>query len=185
MGEKVSAKSGTDTINVAVSDINGAKSAATDPRRSTSEVTRRKLFWMAAEGPMLASGHNPGLVSSIYAFSYFVRAGIFYWLSPDKWSFTLSGGEGIIRKRDPWKYGFLAEALINRHYKGSYLAVGLGFSARSQSLTSAGVDAVTQAGTNVFKTWNSSGSIFVEFRAPLGRNFRYNNRVGLGFRVLF
>jgi hypothetical protein len=183
--EKVFSQAGTYTINVTVYDNDGAKSAASDPCRLTFEVTQKKFFWMAAAGPVLASGYKADLTSSTYVLGGFLRGGIFYWLTPDKWSFTVSAGGAMPFKGDPWKFSFLAEALFNGHYKSSYLGAGLGFSTKSQSLTSTGADAVAQLGTSVFKGWTSSGSVFLEFRAPLGRNFRDNNRIGLGFRMLF
>jgi hypothetical protein len=134
---------------------------------------------------MLSSGWNSDLTDSTYNFGVFLRGGIFYWVTPDKWSFTLSGGGLIPFAGSPWRFAGLAEALINGHYKKSYAGLGLGISSKSQSLTSSGVDIVAQLGTNVFQTWTKFGSLFVEFRAPLGRNFQYNHRFGLGFRILF
>jgi hypothetical protein len=182
--EKVFHKAGTYTINVTVYDNDGAKSAASDPCHLTFEVTQKKFFWLAAVGPMMEAGSKTG-GSSTYIMSAFLRGGIFYWLDPDKWSFTVSAGAAMPFKGDPWKFSFLAEALINGHYKKSYAGIGLGLSTESQSLTKTGMDVVAQVGTNVFQTWTKYGSLFFEFRAPVGRNFGENNRFGIGFRMLF
>jgi hypothetical protein len=185
MWEKVFAKAGTYTINVTVYDNDGAKSAASDPCRLTFEVTQKTLYWMAAAGPMLAAGVKADQVSSTSVLGVFLRGGIFDWITPDRWSFTLSAGGAMPFKGSPWKFGFLAEALINGHYKKSYLGAGVGFSTKSQSLTKSGMDLVAQIGTNVYQTWTSFGSLFFEFRAPVGRSFKFNNRFGIGFRMLF
>ncbi len=187
--EKVFTKAGTYTISATAYDNDGAKSASTDQNRLTFEVTQKRFFWQAAVGPMLSAGMklvNQGYdYDGTYALGGFLRAGIFYWLSPDKWSFTLTGGGVMPFKGEPWKFAFLAEGLINGHYKKSYAGVGLGFSSKSQDWTESGMDIVAQIGTNVFQTWTKSGQLFFEFRAPVGRSFEYNHRFGLGFRMLF
>jgi surface-anchored protein len=183
--EKVFTKPGTYTISATAYDNDGAKSASTDQNRLTFEVTQKKLFWQAAAGPMLSSGWNSSLNGQTYSFGAFLRGGLFYWLDPDKWSFTLTGGGAMPFQGSPWKFAFLAEALVNGHYKKSYAGVGLGFSSKSQSMTKSGLDIVAQLGTNVFQTWTKFGSLFLEFRAPVGRSFKYNHRFGLGFRMLF
>jgi hypothetical protein len=88
-------------------------------------------------------------------------------------------------KGDPWRFAFLAEALVNGHFNKTYAGLGLGFSSKSQTLTKSGVDIVAQLGANVYQTWTKFGSLFFEFRAPVGRSFSRNNRFGLGFRMLF
>jgi hypothetical protein len=47
------------------------------------------------------------------------------------------------------------------------------------------MDIVAQVGTNVYQTWTKMGSLFFEFRAPVGRSFNANNRFGIGFKMLF
>jgi hypothetical protein len=185
MWEKVFAKAGTYTISVTVFDNDGAKSAASDPCRLTFEVTQKKYYWMAAAGPMLAAGLKSDGVSSTTVLGAFLRGGIFYWMTPDKWSFTLSAGGALPFKGNPWMFSFLAEALFNGHYKKSYAGVGLGFSSKSQNITKSGLDIVAQIGTNVYQTWTKSGALFFEFRAPVGRSFSRNNRFGIGYRMLF
>ncbi|MGZ7046156.1 MAG: hypothetical protein ACXVJK_07520, partial [Candidatus Aminicenantales bacterium] len=185
MWEKVFSKAGTYTISVTVFDNDGAKSAASDPCRLSFEVTQKKFYWLAAAGPMLSGGLKADLVSSTSVLGAFLRGGMFYWLNPDKWSFTLSAGGVLPFKGDPWKFAFLAEALVNGHFKKCYAGVGLGFSTKSQSATKSGMDIVAQVGANVYQTWTKMGSLFFEFRAPVGRNFNVNNRFGIGFRMLF
>jgi len=183
--EKVFTKPGTYTISATAYDNDGAKSASTDQNRLTFEVTQKRLFWQAAAGPMLSAGYKNDLSGSTYVLSAFLRGGLFYWLDPDKWSFTLTAGGAMPFKGSPWKFAFLAEALVNGHYKKSYAGIGLGLSTKSQNVTKTGADIVAQVGTNVFQTWTKFGSLFLEFRAPVGRSFKYNNRFGLGFRMLF
>jgi len=183
--EKVFTKPGTYTISATAYDNDGAKSASNDQNRITFEVTQKLFFWQAAGGLMLSAGYNGGLTGSTYVLGAFLRGGIFYWINPDKWSLTLTGGGDMPFKGDPWKFAFLAEGLVNGHYKKSYAGIGLGLSTKSQSVTKTGMDIVAQVGTNVFQTWTKFGSLFLEFRAPVGRTFKYNNRFGLGFRMLF
>jgi hypothetical protein len=184
--EKVVTKPGTYTISATAYDNDGAKSASTDQNRLTFEVTQKRTFWLIAGGPMLSAGSKSDRSGSMYSLGAFLRGGVFYWVTPDKWSFTLTGGGVIPFKSSPWKFAFLAEALINGHFQKSYAGIGLGFSTKSENLVAkAGMDVVAQIGTNVFQTWTKFGSLFLEFRAPVGRSFKYNNRFGLGFRMLF
>lgn len=182
--EKVFSKAGTYTINVTVFDNDVAKSAASDPCRLTFEVTQKKYYWLVAGGPMMTAGSKTS-GGSTYALGVFLRGGILAWITPDKWSFSLSAGGAMPFKGDPWKFAFLAEALVNGHFKKFYAGIGAGFSTKSQTSTKTGVDIVAQVGTNVYKTWTKFGSLFFEFRAPVGRSFNFNNRFGIGFRMLF
>ena len=185
MWEKVFSKAGTYTISVTVFDNDGAKSAASDPCRLTFEVTQKKFYWLAAAGPMLSGGLKSDGVSSTSVLGAFLRGGVFYWLTPDKWSLAVSAGGAMPFKGDPWNFAFLAEALVNGHFQKSYAGIGLGFSTKSQSATKTGMDIVAQVGTNVYQTWTKMGSLFFEFRAPVGRSFNANNRFGIGFKMLF
>jgi hypothetical protein len=178
--EKVFTKAGTYTINTTVFDNDGAQSPASDPCRLTFEVTQKKLFWTVAGGPGLSGGST-----ALYGF---LRAGMFYWITPDMWSFTLSAGGGIPFKGDPWKLVFTAEALVNGHFENFFLGTGVGFSTATQPKDDnhkAGVDLVGQAGVDVFDKWTSKGQVFIEFRAPLFRSFGHNWKSGIGFRFLF
>ena len=178
--EKVFTKPGTFTINVTVFDNDGAQSPASDPCRLTFEVTQKKLFWTVAGGPGIYGGST-----ALYGF---LRAGLFYWLTPDKWSFTLSAGGGIPFNGSPWRFVFTAEALVNGHFEKFFLGTGIGFSTPTQPTDpnhKSGVDLVSQVGVDVFDKWTSKGAVFFEFRAPLFRYFGANYKTGLGFRFMF
>jgi hypothetical protein len=180
MWEKVFTKAGTFTINVTVFDNDGAQSPASDPCRLTFEVTQKKLFWTVAGGPGLFGGST-----ALYGF---LRGGLFAWITPDKWSFTLSGGGAIPFAGSPWRLVFTADALVNGHFQKFFLGTGVGFSTASQPIDAnhkAGLDLVAQTGFDVFDKWTSKGQLFVEFRAPLFRSFNHNYKTGLGFRFLF
>ena len=178
--EKVFTKAGTYTINTTVFDNDGAQSPASDPCRLTFEVTQKKLFWNIGGGLGFYGGST-----ALYGF---LRAGLFAWLTPDKWSFTLSGGGGIPFKGDPWKAVFTAEALVNGHFESFFLGTGVGVSSATQAEDENhdfGFDLVGQAGFDIFDKWTSKGQLFFEFRAPIGRSFNHNYKAGLGFRFLF
>jgi len=178
--EKVFTKAGTYTINTTVFDNDGAQSPASDPCRLTFEVTQKMLFWTVGGGLGLYGGST-----ALYGF---LRAGLFTWITPDKWSFTLSGGGGIPFKGDPWKIVFTAEALVNGHFETFFLGTGVGVSSATQAKDENhkfGFDLVGQAGFQVFDKWTSKGQLFFEFRAPIGRSFDHNYKAGLGFRFLF
>jgi hypothetical protein len=180
MWEKVFTKAGTFTISTTVFDNDGAQSPASDPCRLTFEVTQKKLFWTVGGGPGLYAGST-----ALYGF---LRAGMFYWITPDKWSFTLSAGGGIPFNGNPWKLVFTAEALVNGHFEEFFLGTGVGFSTATQPKDvdhEAGLDLVGQAGFDVFDKWTSKAQLFFEFRAPLFRTFNANWKSGIGFRFLF
>jgi hypothetical protein len=178
--EKVFTKAGTYTINTTVFDNDGAQSPASDPCRLTFEVTQKKLFWTVGGGLGLYGGST-----ALYGF---LRAGLFAWITPDKWSFTLSAGGGIPFKGDPWKLVFTGDALINGHFQSFFIGTGIGVSSATMpkdDLHKFGVDIPFQLGFQVFDKWTSKGQVFAEFRAPLGRDFDSNYKAGLGFRFLF
>ncbi len=178
--EKVFTKAGTYTINTTVFDNDGAQSPASDPCRLTFEVTQKKLFWTVGGGPGLYAGS-----STLYGF---LRAGLFAWITPDQWSFTLTGGGGIPVKGSPWKAVFTAEALVNGHFQNFFLGTGVGVSSATMAKDANhkfGIDIPVQAGFQVFDKWTSKGQVFFEFRLPLGRSFDHNYKTGLGFRFLF
>ena len=178
--EKVFTKAETFTINVTVFDNDGAQSPASDPCRLTFKVTQKKLFWTVAGGPGIYGGST-----ALYGF---LRGGLFAWIVPDNWSFTLSAGGAIPLAGSPWKFVFTADALINGHFQNFFLGTGVGFSTATQPIDpnhESGADLVGQAGFNVFDKRTSKGQVFVEFRAPLFRSFDQNYKTGLGFRFLF
>jgi hypothetical protein len=178
--EKVFTKAGTYTINTTVFDNDGAQSPASDPCRLTFEVTQKKLFWNIGGGLGIYGGST-----ALYGF---LRAGLFAWITPDKWSFVLSGGGGIPFAGDPWKIVFTADALVNGHFQSFFLGTGIGVSSATQPNDANhkfGVDLPIQAGFQVFDKWTSKGQLFFEFRAPIGRSFNHNYKAGVGFRFLF
>ena len=178
--EKVFTKAGTYTINVTVFDNDGAQSPASDPCRLTFEVTQKKLFWTVAAGPGIYGGSTARYV--------FLRAGLFAWITPDKWSFTLSGGGAIPFSGSPWRLVFTADALVNGHFQKFFLGTGVGFSTATlpkDANHKDGLDLDGQAGFEVYDNWTSKGQLFVEFRAPFFRSFDSNYKAGFGFRLLF
>lgn len=186
MWEKVINKAGTYTINVTVYDNDGARSSPSDPCRFTFEVTQKMFYWTVDGDAFLYKGS--------YTLYPTLRGGIYYWLSPDKWSFTLDAGAGIPVKGDPWKFVFLADALINGHYKKTFLGLGLGYSTKAFSALvedegtitgKSGLDIVSRLGFEVFNNWRSRGHIIFELRAPLGRSFENFHKFGAGFKWMF
>jgi len=178
--EKVFTKAGTYTINTTVFDNDGAQSPASDPCRLTFEVTQKKLFWTVGGGLGIYGGST-----ALYGF---LRAGLFAWITPDQWSFTLSGGGGLPFSGSPWKAVFTAEALVNGHFESFFIGTGVGVSSATMAKDANhkfGVDIPVQAGFQVFDKWTSKGQVFFEFRMPLGRSFEHNYKTGAGFRFLF
>jgi hypothetical protein len=180
--EKVFSRPGNYTISVTAYDNDGAASPASDPCRLTFEVTQKLFFWMVDANAMLFKGSM--------ALAPALRAGLFYWVTPNKWSFTLSAGGAIPLAGDPWKFTILADALINGHYQKYFIGTGVGFSSNHHDdvdpvTYKAGVDLVVRTGMEVFDKWTSKGDLFFEFRAPVGRAFSRHYKMGLGFRMLF
>jgi hypothetical protein len=191
--EKVFTKAGTYTINTTVFDNDGAQSPASDPCRLTFEVTQKKFFWTVAGGLALHAGAAdeagvPSLTDTTQQLAGFLRVGIFNWLTPDKWSFTLSAGGALPFSGSPWKTVFTADALINGHFKSFFIGTGVGFSTPSQAADDnhkSGLDIPVQMGFQIFDKWTSKGQMFLEFRAPIARSFDHNWKSGLGVRFLF
>jgi len=184
--EKVLSKPGTYTINVTVYDNDGAQSSPSDPCRLTFEVTQRTLFWTV--------NGNAALVKGSYTFYPTIRAGLFYWINPGKWSFTLSGGAGIPLKGDPWKLIFLAEALVNGHFDKTFLGAGIGYRTKAFDLLvtddeeivgESGLDLVGRLGFEVFNNRKNMGDLIFELRAPLGRGFKDFHMFSVGFQFRF
>ncbi len=191
--EKVFTKAGTYTINTTVFDNDGAQSPASDPCRLTFEVTQKKLFWTVAGGLGLQAGAVdnqgvPSLTDTTQVLAGFLRVGLFSWITPDKWSFTLSGGGSIPFSGSPWKIVFTGDALINGHFQTFFVGTGVGVASASQATDANhkfGLDLPVQMGFQIFDKWTSKGQLFLEFRAPIGRSFSHNWKSGLGLRFLF
>lgn len=183
--EKVFTKAGTYTINTTVFDNDGAQSSASDPCSLTFEVTQKTLFWTVGGGLGVYGGST-----ALYGF---LRAGLFTWITPDQWSFTLTAGGGIPFAGSPWKMAFLAEALVNGHFESFFIGTGVGCSSATQANDPLvpehdhkfGLDIPVQLGFRVIDKWTSKADLFFEFRMPIGREFDQNYKTGLGIRFLF
>ncbi len=178
--EKVINKAGTYTITATVTDNNGATSPASDACKLTFEVTQKRLFWLIEAGPLWAKG--------TYTMFGFLRGGIFYWLSPNHVSFILSAGGAVPFKGDPWRFFFLANALVNLHAGPVFVGGGLGYETSDHVGRKAGLDWVGNVGVDVFNRYTSAGAVFFELRGPIGgsnRKFNDYHKLALGFRLLF
>ena len=177
--EKIFNKAGVYAIRTTVFDNAGAVSPASDACSLSFEVTQKKFFWLFEAGPLVARG--------TYTAYGFLRGGMFYWLKPNTFSFILSGGGAMPFQGDPWRFMFLANALVNVHAGPVFLGGGLGYSTKEQITRKSGMDLVANVGVDIYQRWTSMGSIFFEFRSPLGsnRSFDQHHKFALGFRMVF
>ena len=177
--EKTFLKAGIYTATATVFDNAGAVCSASDASRVSFEVTQKKFFWLFEAGPLIARG--------TYTAYGFLRGGLFYWLSPNRFSFVASAGGAVPFQGDPWKFMFIANALVNVHAGPMFIGGGLGYTSKEQNTRKSGLDAVGNIGVDVFNNWTSTGSIFFEFRSPLGsnRSFDKHHKFALGFRLVF
>jgi hypothetical protein len=175
--EKVFKKPGTYTVSVVVTDNMGAVSV--DPCKVTFEVTQKKLFLLIEAGPLIAKG--------TYTAFLFSRGGFLYKIVPNTLDFTLSAGVSVRTKGDPWRTFFIANALFNLHAGPTFFGAGLGYTSKEQITRKGGVDAVGNVGVDLFNKYTSIGSLFLEFRSPIGsgRPFEDHHKFALGFRILF
>jgi hypothetical protein len=175
--EKVFNKAGKYAVSLVVADEMGAVSA--EPCRLEFEITQRRLFLLFEAGPLLAKG--------TYTMFLFARGGILYKLVPDTLDFILAVGVAPKLKGDPWRTFFLANAVLNLHAGPAFIGGGFGYSSQEQVGRKSGVDAVGQVGVDLFKGYRSAGSLFLEFRSPLGgdRSFDLHHKFALGFRYIF
>ncbi len=177
--EKTFAKAGFYAVAVTVFDNAGAVSSASDACRLSFEVTQKKFFWLLAAGPLLARG--------TYTTYGFLQGGIFYWISPNRFSLTASAGGAVPFQGDPWKFMFLANLMGNVHAGPVYFGAGFGYSSKEQPTRKSGLDGIGQIGVDIFNKWTSMGSLYFEFRTPLGsgRSFDDHHKFALGFRYIF
>jgi hypothetical protein len=179
--EKTFYKAGKYGINVVVFDDMGAASANTDPCRIAFEVTEKKFFFLVEAGGMLARGTYTGY--------FFGRVGLLWNLAPQTLDFILRAGGAIPSQGDPWKFVFLADALLNLHLGQSlYLGGGLGYSTKEQDIRLSGFDLVGNFGVNIFNNYSSAGSVFAEGRIPVfdaARVVDTHYKLLLGFRYIF
>ena len=168
-------------INVVVFDDMGAASANTDPCRIAFEVTQKKFFFLVEAGGMLARGTYTGY--------FFGRLGLLWNLAPGALDFIIRAGGAIPSQGDPWKFVFMADALLNLHLGESvYVDGGLGYSTKEQATRLSGFDLVGDLGVNIFNNYSSTGSIFAEGRIPVfdaDRVVDKHYKLLLGFRYIF
>ena len=179
--EKTFYTAGKYGINVVAFDDMGAASANTDPCRISFEVTQKKFFYLVEVGGLLARGTYTGY--------FFGRLGLLWNLAPGALDFIVRAGGAIPSQGDPWKFMFLADALLNLHLGQSlYLGGGLGYSTKEQATRLSGFDLVGNFGVNIFNNYSSAGSIFAEGRIPVfdaDRVVDKHYKLLLGFRYIF
>jgi hypothetical protein len=177
--DRIFTKPGVYTVIAAVNDNAGAVSPAADACKISFEITQKRLFFLAEAGP--------GVVRGTFTTFVGLRAGIFYWLVPDKLDFVLSGGGGLPVKGDPWRFFFMANALLNVHAGPAFIGGGLGYSTKEQVTRKSGLDIVGNVGVDIFNNYSNRGSLIFEFRSPVGgdRAFDEHYKMFLGFRMLF
>jgi hypothetical protein len=163
--EKVFKKAGKYAISVLVFDDMGAVSSAGDPCKLAFEVTQKKFFFLVEFGGLLARGTYTG-----YAFG---RLGFMYNLAPDVLDVIVRAGGALPTQGSPWKFFWMADALLNLHLgDAAYLDGGL----------------VGAFGVNLFNNYTSAGSIFAEVRVPVitsNRDWDNHHKLLLGFRYIF
>jgi hypothetical protein len=179
--EKTFYTAGKYGINVVVFDDMGAASANTDPCRISFEVTQKKFFFLVEAGGLLARGTYTGY--------FFGRLGLLWNLAPGALDFIIRAGGAMPSQGTPWKFVFLADALLNLHLGESlYLGGGLGYSTKEQATRLSGFDLVGNFGVNIFNNYSSAGSIFAEGRIPVFNADRVTDlhyKLLLGFRYIF
>lgn len=174
--DKIFDKPGLYAISLVVTDDFGAVS---EPCRLSVDVTQKRSYFSAEGGPFFARGsHGPYLYAMV---------DWLYWITPDKFDFTLAGGGALALKGDPWKSILMADATLNYHAGPAYFGAGLGFTTAVKEDRDADIELVGKLGFDVFKTWKNTGSLVFMARWPIGseRSFSKNHKYGLGFRILF
>jgi hypothetical protein len=179
--EKTFYAAGKYGINVVVFDDMGAASANSDPCRISFEVSQKKFFFLVEAGGLLARGTYTGY--------FFGRFGLLWNLAPGALDLIVRAGGAIPSQGDPWKFIFMADALLNIHLGESlYVDAGLGYSTKEQETRVSGFDVVGDFGVNIFHNYPSTGSIFAEVRVPVfdaSRVVDNHYKLLLGFRYIF
>ncbi len=179
--EKTFYAAGKYGVNVVVFDDMGAASANSDPCRIAFEVTQKKFFFLVEAGGLLARGTYTGY--------FFGRVGMLWNLAPGALDLIIRAGGAIPSQGDPWKFIFMADALLNLHLGESiYVDGGLGYSTKEQATRLSGFDLVGAFGVNIFNNYSSAGSIFAEGRIPVfdaNRTVDLHYKLLLGFRYIF
>jgi len=175
--EHIVEEAGIYSATVAVYDDFGAASGPCDVQ---FEVKKQQFFFLAEAGGLIARGTYTG-----YAFG---RLGFMYQFVPERFSFSLAGGPAFpLVNNDLWKTFFMANAMVNAHFKPAFVGAGLGYSTKEQESRGSGLDLVGNFGLDVFSN-GTTGSIFFEGRLPLGgdnREISETHKLLLGFRLIF
>lgn len=179
--EKVFYTAGKYTISAIVYDDMGAFSGGTGSCKAAFEVTQKKFF------PLLEAGILE--VRGSLTHYFFGRVGMLWSFLPNKLDLILSGGGALPSRKAPWKFLFVANAILNLELgRSAYVGAGLGYSTKAKPIKKSGTDLVGQFGVNVFNHWTSAGSIFAEGRIPIldsNRKFDEHKKFSLGFRYIF
>ncbi|MBN2345732.1 MAG: hypothetical protein JXO51_05020 [Candidatus Aminicenantes bacterium] len=131
---------------------------------------------------------GPGLLKGTYTGMFWARAGLLANLVKDTLDAVFTLGGGVPIKGAPWKSFFMGNALLNLHAGPAFVAGGLGFSTKERELRKGGIDLVGELGINLFRSNDSTGSLFGELRAPViteDRSFEHHHKLLLGFRYVF
>ncbi len=179
-------KAGEYSILLKVSDDHGAVSAnncAFDLR------VEKRLYFLVEAGPGVAKGTYTGVA--------FARAGIQYFIVPQKFSVIASLGGAFVLSGEPFVHHFLSNILANGHFGNFFLGAGIGFSSKVRDATlhdgvmlpewNSDFDIVFNVGLDILETSTGKGSIFGELRAPIkeGYTFAHYHEILLGFRYIF
>ncbi len=184
--EKKFKKAGEYSILLKVSDDHGAMSA----NNCQFDLRVEKRLYFLVEG-------GPGVAKGTYTGVAFARAGIQYFIVPQKFSVIASLGGAFVLSGEPFVHHFLSNILVNGHFDKFFLGAGIGFSSKVRDATlSEGVmlaewnsdfDIVFNVGFDILETASGKGSIFGELRAPIkeGYTFEHYHEILLGFRYIF
>jgi len=184
--EKKFKKAGEYSIFLKVTDDHGAVSA----NNCQFDLRVEKRLYFLVEG-------GPGAAKGTYTGVAFARAGIQYFVVPQKFSVIASLGGAFVLSGEPFVHHFLSNILVNGHFDKFFLGAGIGFSSKVREATlSEGVmlaewnsdfDIVFNVGLDVLETATGKGSLFFELRAPIkeGYEFSHYHEFLLGFRYIF
>ncbi|MBW2643572.1 MAG: hypothetical protein JRC89_09430 [Deltaproteobacteria bacterium] len=135
---------------------------------------------MVEIGPLLAKG--------TYTMFLYARAGLFYWIAPQNFSFILRAGPAFpLARTDIWKTFLMLDGLVNVHFNPVYIGAGLGYTSKDQDTRDGGFDIIGNLGVNIFDNYKTVGSIFFEGRLPIGstRPIADMHKLLFGFRLIF
>jgi hypothetical protein len=170
-------KPGIVTVCVKMRDDFGGTCESCDTK---VEIKGKPFFPLVAFAPGLAKGTYSGYL--------FGRLGIGYWAAPDTLALTLSGGYAQTLAGEPFKSFGMASFLLNLHTGPFYIGGGLGLTSQVRDPDwDGGLNVVGNVGYDIFKTVNSTGSIFGELRVAVGDDYEFSEHhmFLLGFRYIF